>query len=43
MKKQKEILKNLRIGIRLNTKAPKIEIPKNVYNRKLKHKDKIDA
>ena len=35
---RKEILKNLRVGIRLNTKAPKVEIPKNVYRRKQKHK-----
>jgi len=37
---KKEILKNLRAGIRLITKAPKVETPKNVYNRKVKHKEK---
>jgi hypothetical protein len=32
-------LKDLRVGIRLNIKKPpKIETPKNVYNRKVKHK-----
>ena len=34
MKTKKEVLKQLRVGIRLNTKAPKIEVPKTVYNRK---------
>jgi hypothetical protein len=33
-KTKKEILKSLRVGKRLITKAPKVEIPKNVYNRK---------
>ena len=32
-------IKDLRRGIRLNIKKPpKVEIPKNVYNRKVKHK-----
>jgi hypothetical protein len=32
-------LKDLRAGIRLDIKKPpKVEIPKNVYNRKVKHK-----
>lgn len=38
-----EKLKKLRniIGIRLNIKkSPKIEVPKNVYSRKMKHKKK---
>lgn len=38
MKTKKEMLKQLRVGVRLNTKAPKVEIPKNVYSRKQKHK-----
>ena len=30
---------DLRQGIRLNIKKPpKIEVPKNIYNRKIKHK-----
>lgn len=33
-KTKKEILKSLRVGKRLITKAPKVEIPKNVYKRK---------
>ena len=32
-------VKDLRAGIRLNIKKPpKVEIPKNVYNRKVKHR-----
>jgi len=32
-------VKDLRVGIRLDIrKPPKVEIPKNVYNRKVKHK-----
>lgn len=32
-------LKDLKTGLRLNMrKPPKIEVPKNVYSRKLKHK-----
>jgi len=32
-------VKELRTGIRLDIKKPpKVEIPKNVYNRKVKHK-----
>ncbi len=32
-------LKEIRAGIRLDIrKPPKVEIPKNVYNRKVKHK-----
>ncbi len=32
-------VKDLRAGIRLDIKKPpKVEIPKNVYNRKVKHK-----
>jgi hypothetical protein len=35
---QKDLLKELRRGVRLNTPAPKRETPKNVYSRKDKHK-----
>ncbi len=36
-------LKELKKGIRLNIqKPPKVEIPKNVYNRKTKHKKGYD-
>ncbi len=32
-------VKDLRVGVRLDIrKPPKVEIPKNVYNRKVKHK-----
>ena len=38
-----EKLKDLRVGVRLNIKKPpKIEIPKNVYNRKVKHKKGLE-
>ena len=39
MKTNKDKLKEIRVGIRLNTKAPKVEIPKSVYSRKQKHKE----
>ncbi len=36
-------LKELKKGIRLNIqKPPKVETPKNVYNRKTKHKKGYD-
>ena len=36
-------LKDLRQGIRLNIKKPpKVEIPKNIYNRRIKHKKGLD-
>lgn len=36
-------IKDLRVGIRLDIKKPpKVEIPKNVYNRKVKHKKGTD-
>ncbi|MCL2154951.1 MAG: hypothetical protein FWH53_04720 [Leptospirales bacterium] len=39
----KKKLKDLRVGVRLNIKKPpKIEIPKNVYNRKDKHKKGLE-
>jgi len=41
-KRLKKILESIRVGIRLNTPAHKVEIPKNVYNRKNKHKEKYD-
>jgi len=35
----KKKLKDLRVGIRLNIKKPpKMETPKNIYSRKVKHK-----
>jgi hypothetical protein len=37
-KTKKELLKLIRTGIRLNTKAPKTETPKTVYSRKAKFK-----
>jgi hypothetical protein len=33
----KQLLKSIKSGIRLKTKSPKIEIPKNIYTRKQKH------
>jgi hypothetical protein len=42
MKTLKELKRSA--GIRLNIKKPpKIEIPKNVYSRKVKHKKKSDT
>ena len=39
----KKKLKDLRVGVRLNIKKPpKIEIPKNVYTRKDKHKKGLE-
>jgi len=39
----KKKLKDLRAGIRLNIKKPpKIEPPKNIYNRKVKYKKGLD-
>jgi len=35
---QKELLKSIRTGIRLNTPAPRIEKDKSKYHRKRKHK-----
>lgn len=36
-------VKDLRTGIRLNIKKPpKVEVPKNVYNRKVKHKKGLE-
>jgi hypothetical protein len=36
-------IKELRVGIRLDIKKPpKVEIPKNVYNRKVKHKKGLE-
>ncbi len=37
---KKKLLKQIRCGLRLDTKAPKVETPKTVYNRKAKHKKK---
>jgi len=39
----KKLLKSIRSGIRLKTKAPKRETPKTVYNRKDKHKRRFDT
>ena len=36
-------LKDLKVGVRLNIKKPpKVETPKNVYNRKDKHKKGLE-
>lgn len=42
MKSNKDKLKSLKTGLRLITKPPKREVPKNKYNRKPKHKDDPD-
>lgn len=39
---EKELLKLLKQGRRLNVKAPRCETPKNVYKRKVKHKRSYD-
>ncbi len=39
---KKETLKRIRIGMRLVTKPPKRETPKNAYTRKTKHKRSLD-
>lgn len=39
-KKVKEMRKGIRLDIR---KPPKTEIPKNIYNRKVKHKSGMDS
>lgn len=36
-KKNKDLLKRVRGGLRLKTKAPRCETPKTVYSRKRKH------
>ncbi len=36
--KKADLLKTVRCGRRLKTKPPKTQTPKNVYNRKTKHK-----
>ncbi len=40
-KEQRDLLKNIRKGIRLKTKAPRVETPASVYSRKDKHKRRI--
>ncbi len=40
--RRKEQLKRVRSGLRLKTKAPRVETPKNVYSRKTKHKRRHD-
>ena len=36
-------VKELRVGIRLDIKKPpKVEIPKKIYNRKVKHKKGLE-
>ena len=42
-KKEKEILKLIRTGVRLKTPPPKKETPETVYSRKIKHKRRPDA
>mgnify|MGYP001547770006 CR=1 FL=1 len=41
-KKKESILKKIKKGLRLKTKAPKVETPKTVYNRKAKHKRRLN-
>lgn len=45
MKKRdtKDLLHQIRTGVRLATPPPKREVPKNVYNRKDKHKRRPEA
>ncbi len=38
----KELIKKIRTGIRLKTKAPKVEKTGKTYNRKGKHKNNLD-
>lgn len=38
----KKLLKQIRTGIRLKTKAPKVETPKSVYSRNIKHRRRLD-
>lgn len=40
MKKRKpeSLIKQLKKGLRLKTKAPKVETPQNVYRRRSKHR-----
>ena len=40
-KRTKELVKLIRTGVRLDTKAPKAETPKTVYSRKAKHRRRI--
>ena len=40
-KRTKELVKLIRSGVRLDTKAPRVEKPKSVYCRKAKHKRRI--
>ncbi len=42
-KKEKELLRQIHSGMRLVTKAPKRETPKTVYNRKQKHKGRVNT
>jgi len=37
-RKNQEILKHIRKGMRLKGKPPKVETPKSVYSRKNKHR-----
>jgi hypothetical protein len=41
-RKNQEILKHIRKGMRLKGKPPKVETPKSVYNRKNKHRRRSD-
>ena len=40
-KRLKEIAKELRKGKRLDTPAPKVIVPKNVYKRRSKHRKSL--
>ena len=39
---KKEILTHIRKGMRLKGKPPKVETPKSVYTRKMKHKRRVN-
>ncbi len=41
-KAKKDILKEVRVGVRLKTKPPKAERPAKAYNRKTKHKGRTE-
>ena len=40
-KRTKELVKLIRTGVRLDTRAPKAETPKTVYSRKAKYKGRF--
>lgn len=42
MKNKSDLLRLIRSGVRLKTKPPKRETPKNVYRRRDKHRRRFD-